>query len=238
MDWEREYDAFVGVSVGNGKQRGCGDWPQLGESVILLLAERGISAGFQPLTRQNPRPHIVQDLPFWHLITHTRPSTMSDSSTAPKCCSNLAPAYAHLLLRLWIGMRLFMAGVDKFRWGNGETTTFSFSNYTELKAPPIAKLMASNSFLPEAMCNAFANSIGYVLLVVGVWTALGIFTELGLLAAGAVFLMLGFGLACLPDDTELVGNIGVSVAIVALALMTAHAKKFSLDGILGKKKAE
>lgn len=164
---------------------------------------------------------------------------MSDSSHAHKCCSNLAPAYAHLLLRLWVGMRLFMAGLDKFRWGNGETTTFSLSNYTELKAPPIAKLMATNSFLPEAMCNAFANSIGYVLLLVGVWTAIGIFTELGLLAAGLVFLSLGFGLACLPDDTELVVNIGLSIGLVALCLMTAHAKKFSLDGILGgKKKAE
>ncbi len=164
---------------------------------------------------------------------------MSESSHAPKCCSSLAPAYAHLLLRLWVGMRLFMAGLDKFRWGNGETTTFSISNYTELKGPPIAKLMASNSFLPEAMCNGFANSIGYVLLVVGVWTAVGLFTELGLFAAGLVFLSLGFGLACLPDDTELVSNIGLSVGLVALCLMTAHAKKFSLDGILrGKKKAE
>ena len=163
---------------------------------------------------------------------------MSDGSHAPKCCSNLAPAYAHLLLRLWVGMRLFMAGLDKFRWDNGADTTFSISNYTEFKAPPIAKLMYSNSFLPEAMCNQFANSIGYVLLAVGAWVITGLFTELGLLAGGLVFLSLGFGLACLPDDTELVSNIGLSVGLVALALMTAHAKKFSLDGILrGKKKA-
>jgi uncharacterized membrane protein YphA (DoxX/SURF4 family) len=158
---------------------------------------------------------------------------MSDSSTS-SCCSNLAAAYAHLLLRLWVGMRLFMAGLDKFRWGNGPSTTFGLDNY-EKKATPIAKLMTDNSFLPEAMCNQFANVIGFILLPVGLWVLVGFFTELSLLAAGLVFMMLGFGLACLPDDTEVVVNIGLSVGLVAFALMTAHAKKFSLDGILRKK---
>lgn len=135
-------------------------------------------------------------------------------------------------------MRLFMAGLDKFRWGNGAETTFSIANYTDKKAPPIAKLMATNSFLPESMCQSFAGIIGYLLVPVGIWVALGIFTEFGLLAAGLVFLMLGFGLAALPDDTEVVGNIGLSVLIVAAALVTAKAKNFSLDGVIFKKKAE
>ncbi len=162
---------------------------------------------------------------------------MSDGSHAPKCCSNLAPAYAHLLLRLWVGLRLFMAGLDKFRWGNGPTTTFALENY-EKKSAPIAKLMSENSFLPASACESFAAVIGYILLPVGLWVIVGLFAELGLLAAGLVFLMLGFGLASLPDDNEMVTNIGLSIGLTALALMTAHAKKFSLDGILrGKKKA-
>lgn len=162
---------------------------------------------------------------------------MSDSSSS-KCCGSSSYEYAHLLLRLWVGMRLFMAGLDKFRWGNGADTTFSLANYTDKKAPPIAKLMASNSFLPESMCASFANVIGYILLPVGIWVAIGIFTEFGLLAAGLVFLMLGFGLAALPDDTEVVSNIGLSVLIVAAALVTSKAKTFSLDGLLFRKKAE
>ncbi|MBE7497530.1 MAG: DoxX family membrane protein [Verrucomicrobiaceae bacterium] len=162
---------------------------------------------------------------------------MSDSKGSSSCCGNLSAAYAHLLLRLWVGMRLFMAGVDKLRDGSGEATTFSMDNLAK-KSARIADLMSSNSFLPKAMCEQFAHYIVWPLLGVGVWVVLGIFTELGLLAAGLVFLALGFGLAALPDDAEVVGNIGVSIGLVALALMTAHAKQLSLDGLLrGKKKS-
>ena len=163
---------------------------------------------------------------------------MSDSSLSSKCCGSHSYAFAHLVLRLWVGMRLFMAGLDKFRWGNGATTSFGLENYSK-KTEQLAKLMSDNSFLPEFACKGFAGVIGYLLILVGLWVALGICTEFGLLAAGLVFLMLGFGLAALPDDTEVVTNIGLSVLIVAAALVTSKAKTFSLDGFLGnKKKAE
>ena len=160
---------------------------------------------------------------------------MSDSTTS-KCSSCCGYAFAHLLLRLWVGMRLFMAGLDKFRWGNGPTVSFGLDNYAK-KTGPLAKLMSDNSFMPEWACNAFASTIGYVLVIVGIWVAIGIFTECGLLAAGLVFVALGFGLASLPDDTEVVGNIGLSILIVAAALVTAKAKNFSIDGFLARKKA-
>ncbi len=160
---------------------------------------------------------------------------MSDTPSSP-CNSSCGYAFAHLLLRLWVGMRLFMAGLDKFRWGNGSTVSFGVDNYAK-KTGPLAKLMSENSFLPESAANAFAATIGYILVPVGIWVAIGIFTEFGLLAAGLVFLSLGFGLAALPDDTEVVGNIGVSILIVAAALVTARAKNFSIDGILARKKA-
>ncbi len=160
---------------------------------------------------------------------------MSDSSSS-KCCGSLSYDFAHLLLRLWVGLRLFMAGLDKFRWGNGPTVSFGLDNYPK-KTGPLAKLMTDNSFMPEWACNAFAATIGYILVPVGIWVAIGIFTEFGLLAAGLVFLALGMGLASLPDDTEVVSNIGLSILIVAAALVTSKAKTFSIDGILGRKKA-
>jgi len=160
---------------------------------------------------------------------------MSDSSSS-KCCGSLSYDFAHLLLRLWVGLRLFMAGLDKFRWGNGPTVSFGLDNYAK-KTGPLAKLMTDNSFMPEWACNAFAATIGYILVPVGIWVAIGIFTEFGLLAAGLVFLALGMGLASLPDDTEVVGNIGLSILIVAAALVTSKAKTFSIDGILARKKA-
>lgn len=160
---------------------------------------------------------------------------MSDSSTS-KCCGSLSYDFAHVLLRLWVGMRLFMAGLDKFRWGNGPTVSFGLDNYSK-KTAPLAKLMTDNSFMPQWACDAFAATIGYILIPVGIWVAIGICTEFGLLAAGLVFLSLGMGLASLPDDTEVVSNIGLSILIVAAALVTSKAKTFSLDGILARKKA-
>ncbi|MDB6003205.1 MAG: DoxX [Prosthecobacter sp.] len=160
---------------------------------------------------------------------------MSDTPSS-QCSSCCGYSFAHLLLRLWVGMRLFMAGLDKFRWGNGSTVSFGIDNYSK-KTGPLAKLMSENSFLPESAANAFAATIGYILIPVGIWVAIGIFTEFGLLAAGLVFLSLGFGLAALPDDTEVVGNIGVSILIVGAALVTSKAKNFSIDGFLARKKA-
>ena len=151
-----------------------------------------------------------------------------------KCCSSWAIAFAHLITRLWVAERLFMAGVDKFRKGSGADTTFSMENYKE-KSDQIASLMSSNSFIPEKLCEAFAHGIGYALLAVGAWVAVGLFTELSLFAAGFVLLSLGFGLAALPDDAEVV-LIGMSVLITAAALMTAQAKTFSLDRLFFRRK--
>jgi uncharacterized membrane protein YphA (DoxX/SURF4 family) len=146
-------------------------------------------------------------------------------------------AFAHILLRLWVAERLIMAGVDKFRKGSTwDGTTFNMENY-KAKSQQIADLMASNSFLPKQMCELFAQGIGFALLGVGAWVLIGLFTEFSLLAAGLLFLSLGFGLSALPDDTEVV-YIGVSILITATALMTSKAKQISLDGLLFRRKAD
>ncbi len=164
---------------------------------------------------------------------------MSDKSCSTHCCPRLDLAFANLITRLWVALRLFMAGVDKFRSGDGAAATFNAGNY-DTKTGVIAKLMTDNSFLPAFLppsaIDAYAHSIGYVLLIVGVWVALGLFSEISLLAAGLTFLSLGFGLAALPDDTELGVNIGIGIVIVFLALSTAKHGFISLDGILRRKK--
>jgi uncharacterized membrane protein YphA (DoxX/SURF4 family) len=152
---------------------------------------------------------------------------MSDSSRSSSNHWDLA--LANLLLRLWIGLRLVFAGIDKFRYGSGADATFNMENY-EKKMAAIAKLTYNNGFLPENLCNLYAKPLGYLLLVAGVWAVLGLFSRLGLFFAGLVFLSLGVGLATLPDDTEV-------LLIVAAALATNQHSKFSLDGLLfGKKK--
>lgn len=164
---------------------------------------------------------------------------MSDNSCSSHCCPRLDLAFANLITRLWVGLRLFMAGMDKFRSGDGAEATFNFANY-ETKTNLIAKLMTENSFLPaflpSAAIDAYAFGIGFALIIVGIWVVLGLFSEVSLLAAGLTFLSLGFGLAALPDDTELGVNIGIGIMIVFLALSTVKHGFISLDGILRRKK--
>jgi thiosulfate dehydrogenase [quinone] large subunit len=162
------------------------------------------------------------------------------SSSNAKCCPRFELAAAHLIARLWVAMRLFMAGLDKFRSGDGAAATFNMGNY-ETKTNLIAKLMSDNSFLPSVLpgfaIEAYAHSVGFILVIVGLWTALGIKSTWALLVAGLTFLSLGFGLAALPDDTELTANIGIGVMITFLALSTAQHGYLSLDGLLSRGKA-
>jgi thiosulfate dehydrogenase [quinone] large subunit len=160
-----------------------------------------------------------------------------NQDTSTPCCSSWGFAFAHLISRLWVAERLFMAGVDKFRKGSGwDHATFNMDNYHE-KSAQIASLMSSNSFLPEQACTAFANGIGYVLLGVGAWVAIGLFTEFSLFLAGVVLLSLGFGLSALPDDLEVTSNIGIGILIVVAALATTRAKTFSLDALFFRRKS-
>lgn len=159
---------------------------------------------------------------------------MSDISSSAFFRPRLDLAFANLTLRLWVGLRLVMAGVDKFRSGDGAAATFNSANY-ETKTGVISKLITENSFLaaflPPSMIDLYAHSIGYILLVVGAWVLVGLFSEFALLAAGLTFFSLGIGLAALPDDMELSANIGVGIVITALALMTNRHGFISLDGI-------
>ena len=155
-------------------------------------------------------------------------------ATHEKKCSSWNLSFAHFILRTWVGIRLFMAGLDKFRAGDGENVSFSLENYA-VKSDRIAKLMADNSLIPAALCGPYAHGIGYALLIVGAWTLIGLFTELSLFAGGLLFLSLGFGLSALPDDMELTANIGVCILITAAALATSKNRKLSLDGLFFRK---
>ncbi|HEY1083635.1 MAG TPA: hypothetical protein VGE29_15345 [Prosthecobacter sp.] len=159
---------------------------------------------------------------------------MSDNHSS---CTRLDLAFANLITRLWVALRLVMAGVDKFRAGDGAEATFNAANY-ETKTNLIGKLMKENSMLPsilpETAIDQYAHNIGYVLVAVGAWVAVGLLSEFSLLAAGLTFLSLGFGLSALPDDMELSANIGVGILLTAIALYTNRSGYLSLDGLFGR----
>lgn len=161
---------------------------------------------------------------------------MSDAS-ALKCRCEIA--CANLILRLWVGLRLFMAGIDKFR--DKATKAYNFSDWTTLKAnvKPLFDNMTKETFLPDIMVANYVFVLSYALIIVGAWVIVGLFTRASLFFAGLLFVSLSFGLMALPDDDQAVFR-GIEVAITAFALVTASRQhnRLSLDGLLFRPKAD
>jgi hypothetical protein len=106
------------------------------------------------------------------------------------------------------------------------------SSNSMLSSSSIASLVpASMQANYAAMQSTYAKTIPFHLLALGVLIALGLSTEVSLSLAGLLVLSLGFGLASLPDDTEVV-YIGIHCLVVAAALLTARFRMFSVDGLL------
>lgn len=139
--------------------------------------------------------------------------------------------FAALMLRLWIGMRLLFSGLDKFRVPN--ETTFSMEAYAD-NVKAIADNIAQFTPLSQQMCDLYAAPLGYLLVGIGAFVILGLFTRLSLLAAGLMFISLGVGLKLLPDDFEAV-MIGIQVAITAFALSLWWHDRLSIDGIFTRR---
>ncbi len=159
---------------------------------------------------------------------------MSNNSCDSKC--SLDWAFAHLILRLWVGLRLFMAGLDKLREKGGDGFGFQF---IEKSMAPIIENMgkyANTHVLPEFAIKPYAMVLPWLLLIAGITCILGVCTRWALLLGGLTFVSLAFGLMAMPDDTEAVYR-GIEVALTALALMTAAHNKFSVDGLLCSKKS-
>lgn len=160
---------------------------------------------------------------------------MSDAScpTTSKCGCEFA--CANLILRLWIGLRLFMAGIDKFRPKG--TTTYEFGNMEVLKknAQPIYDNMLANTFMPGPMISMYIFVLTFSLMIVGAWVMIGLFTRASLFFAGLLFVSLSFGLMALPDDDQAVFR-GIEVGLTALALMTAGRGIIGLDGLFFRSK--
>lgn len=159
-----------------------------------------------------------------------RNDTGSDHSP---CCA-CSQAAASLILRLWIGLRLFFAGIEKFRAGSGADMSWTLENYKD-KMGKIAEVTADNSILPPWICDLYAYPLGFLLVGFGVMCLVGIFTRFSLLVAGLLFVSLAFGLMVLPDDQGSL-DLGLHVAITAFALLVCQHDKLTLDRFINRGK--
>jgi thiosulfate dehydrogenase [quinone] large subunit len=147
---------------------------------------------------------------------------MSDPIPTSPGARNCEYSAAFFILRLWIGLRTFLAGVEKFE-KNG---TYSFANYYE-NMGHMAQGITGASFLPLWATRNFAHSIGYLLLLLGTLVLLGIKPRLSLFLTGLVYVGLSFGLMAVQEN-EGIAWLGVHVALIAGALALVRHSRLDL----------
>lgn len=131
-------------------------------------------------------------------------------------------AAAFSLLRLFLGLRTLLAGVEKFEGGG----TFSIANYAQ-NMDRMAQGITGASFLPLWATKPFAHSLGYLLTVLGILLLLGIKTRLSLFATGLVYVALSFGLMAVQEG-EGVAWLALHVGLFVAALLLVRHDRFAL----------
>ena len=144
---------------------------------------------------------------------------MSENSTST---TRIEYTQAFLVIRLWLGLRALLAGLEKFE----SKGTYSFAGYYE-NMKRMATGITGASFMPLWSTKLFAMSIGYVLIALGITILLGIKTRCSLFLMGLTYVALSFGLMAV-QESEGVAWLGMHVALVAGGLALVQHNRFAL----------
>lgn len=129
---------------------------------------------------------------------------------------------AFLILRLFLGLRTLLAGVEKFE-GQG---TYSFANYYA-NMGRMAQGISGASFMPLWATKNFAHALGYLLIIFGVALLLGLKTRLTLTLTGLLYVGLSFGLMAV-QESEGVAWLAAQIGLFAGALVLVRYNRFAL----------
>jgi thiosulfate dehydrogenase [quinone] large subunit len=142
------------------------------------------------------------------------------SATLPRPRFDYTAAF--LLLRLFLGLRLLLAGIEKFE----SKGTYSFANYYANMGKMAAGITGA-SFLPLWATRNFAHVLGYALIVLGVALLLGLKTRATLFLSGLLYVGLSFGLMAVQEN-EGVAWLAIHVGLCAGALALVRHNRFAL----------
>lgn len=129
---------------------------------------------------------------------------------------------AFLILRLFLGLRTLMAGLEKFEANKSYTT----ANYSE-NMTRMATGISNNSVIPLWAAKAFALPLGYILIILGVAILLGLKTRCALFLGGLLYVGLSFGLMAVQEG-EGVAWLAVQVLMFSVALFYCRYNRFAV----------
>ncbi len=158
-----------------------------------------------------------------------------------------ASSCAFLLLRLWLGLRAVITGLEKFagkvseqkplldEFGqpdiNGtmvavDHKVYALKYYQGIPAALQSKF-AAEPLLPAYLLKPYGATLGYVLIVAGLMLLLGIATRTSLFINGLIYLSLTFGLV-LINESGGVAWLAIHLVLVVAALLLAQHNRFAL----------
>lgn len=161
---------------------------------------------------------------------------------------NFEYTLAFLVLRLWLGLRALLAGVEKYSAYNTiqkplvdpvtgmvdpsgamldvKVKFYALTNYSGIPAP-LKDKFASEPLLPQFALHPFDVLLGPALVISGAMLLLGLGTRVSLFIQGIIYSALMVGLLLIRQDDG-ISWLGIHVGLVALALMLVKNNRLCL----------
>ncbi|HVU09035.1 MAG TPA: hypothetical protein VHG89_10870 [Verrucomicrobiae bacterium] len=174
---------------------------------------------------------------------------MSDSNEnkCDKSC-NCDFSLAFWVLRLWLGVRALLAGIEKFGayksvavpvidpttgqpdasgvMQNINVKHYALANYSGVPSA-LKDKFTHEPLLPHFALNLFDHVLGPAFILSGVMLLIGLGTRLSLFIQALIYLALTVGLI-LIDKPDGIAYLGIHIALVAFALVLAKYNKLAL----------
>jgi thiosulfate dehydrogenase [quinone] large subunit len=172
------------------------------------------------------------------------PDTMQNPSAEK---SPLEHSLAFLLLRIWLGLRALITGIEKF----GDTVVRQQALLDESGLPDPSGIMLSveqkayglshyhampnalleslqgQPLLPSFLLTPYQWILGPALILLGLTLLLGVATRVSLFLMGLLYTSLTFGLILIHQDAG-IAWLGVHIALITMALLLSRHNRFCL----------
>lgn len=160
---------------------------------------------------------------------------------------SMGASLAFLLLRLWLGVRSLLTGVEKFagtetvqrplldEFGdpdisgamvNVKEKVYGFDHYHGLPEALYEKF-AAEPLMPVWVLNLYSGLLGPVLLLLGVALIIGALPRISLAVSGLVYTSLSVGLILLNESGG-VAWLATHMLLIALALVLVRYNRFAV----------
>ncbi|MDQ8201607.1 hypothetical protein [Pelagicoccus sp. SDUM812003] len=171
----------------------------------------------------------------------------NESTGSGVAFDSLGASLAFIMLRVWLGVRSLLTGLEKFagvkveqqplldEFGdpdisgamvNVKVKEYGFEHYHGLPQPLYDKF-AQEPLMPVWMLDLYSGVLGYALIALGVLLLLGALPRITLFASGLMYASLSVGLILLNESGG-IAWLGTHVVLIALALMLVRYNRFAV----------